>query len=240
VQPADVWIGNPDLTASEIVAWVQEAQMAVASAYDWSTLATGVVSTLPPPIGSDNHIRVTIGNDVSRIIPNSVLIDNRPVYGPLTSAEWLNASTGATRFPKPAYTLQHGSILFTGATAGAQLVYGYIQECIDFANDQQETVLGAGVPEFVRMFENCILYAALAAYRDSKGLPAGTAAAQAMATLADARGRDQPVGALTLVQRRHHHRHGGISITGPITTGLDHALLDDLQPDDDPISDDLP
>jgi hypothetical protein len=110
----------------------------------------------------------------------------------------------------------------------------------DFVSDPDETALGAGVPELVRMFETVILYSALAAYRDSKGLPAGTASAQAMAALADARGRDQPVGALTMLKRRHHHHRGGISITGPITAGLDHALLDDLEPDDDPLSDDLP
>jgi hypothetical protein len=133
-----------------------------------------------------------------------------------------------------------GKLLVTPGGSGGVLSYSYVTAVPDYASDPDETVLGAGVPEFVRMFEGCILWAALAAYRDSKGLPAQTAAAQAAAAIADARTRDLPIGALTLVKRRHHHHHGGINIAGnaPITD-YEHALLDDFAPDDDPISDDF-
>jgi hypothetical protein len=87
------------------------------------------------------------------------------------------------------------------------LAYGYIVACPDYADDLEETALGAGVPELVKMFESCIQYSALAAYRDSKGLPAATAGAQAAAALADAKSRDQPIGALS-VSRHTRRRHG--------------------------------
>jgi hypothetical protein len=242
VQPADTWMGNPDLTASEVVAWVQEAQQVVAAAHDWSTLTSGVVTTLPEP-NTDTYpwISVTLPPDsLSRIVPDSVLLDNRRIAGPLTTAEWINVAAGTMRRTAlPAYSVHQGKLVFIGAHAGQQLVYAYIAAVPDYASDPQETALGAGVPEFVRMFESCILWSALAAYRDSKGLPAGTAAAQAAASIADARTRDLPIGAQTLVRRHRHHGHGGLVVAGPVTAGLEHALLDDLEPDDDPLSSDF-
>lgn len=232
VSPADTWAGNPDLTASEIVAWVQEAQQAVATAYDWSTLVGGVAQS----VTGTSPATYALPAGLARIIPDSMRLDGCHVRGALTTAEWDLLLAGLAR--GPAYTLRAGKLLLAHG-GGGLLEYSYVGAVPDFVSDPDETALGGGVPELVRMFESCILYGALAAYRDSKGLPAGTAASQAMAALADARGRDQPVGALTLAKRHHHHRHGGISIIGPVTAGLDHALLDDLEPDDDPLSDDF-
>jgi hypothetical protein len=48
--------------------------------------------------------------------------------------------------------------------------------------------------------ERCILYSAMALYRDAKGLPAGSATAQAMGCIAEAKGRDQPIGAMSLAR----------------------------------------
>lgn len=235
VQPASVWIGNPDVTASEIVAWVQEAQSAVSTAYDWSTLATNFVTSLSS--GSNLSRSVSLPDDLARIIPDSVTLDNRKLWGPLTAAEWDQIAIGAGS-ARPAFSLLTGKLWLTGAGSGGALCVGYVAAVPDYANDSDETYLGRDQPELVRMFETVILYSALAAYRDSKGLPAGTAAAQAMAALADARTRDQPVGALTLA-RRHRHHHGGLIVTMPGGGDLTHALLDDLAPDDDPLSDDL-
>ena len=232
VQPADVWIGNPDLTASEVVAWVQEAQQAVAAAHNWSSIIVGTDTTIIAPV--QPAARVPIPDNVARIIPNTVRLNDRMVRGPLALAEWFEAPGVGL----PAWTLSQQYMHIQGANVGDRLRYGLITAVSDYASDPDETALGAGVPEFVRMFETCILWSALAAYRDSKGLPAGTAASQAAAAIADARTRDLPIGAMTLTQRRRRHDHGGPMLTGNAPIDYAHALLDDLKPDDDPISDD--
>jgi len=235
VQPADSWLGNPDLTASEIVAWVQEAQQAVAAAHEWSTITSGFAQALTTMV---DPASVTLPTGLARVISDSVYLDNRHVRGAFNQAEWDALLRGMKRL-WPAYTQRGGKMLITPGANGGTLSFSYIVGVPDYSADPEETALGAGVPEFVVMFEGCILYAALAAYRDSKGLPAGTAAAQAAAAINDAKARDLPVGAMTVTRHHRHHGHGGISITGPITAGLEHALLDDLEPDDDPLSSDF-
>jgi hypothetical protein len=241
VQPADTWIGDPDLTASEIVAWVQEAQQQVAAAHDWSSITASVAQTLP---GGTDPATVALPAGLARIIPDSVHLDHRHVRGALNAAEWDGLRSGIHAL-RPAYTLRGGKLLLTPGSAGGLLSYSYVMAVPDYQADPDETVLGAGVPEFVVMFEGCILYAALAAYRDSKGLPAGTAAATAAGAISDAKARDLPIGAMSMVQRRRRHLDSGIVITGVGTGGggtadLSHAILDDFEPDDDPLSDDLP
>jgi hypothetical protein len=204
VQPADTWIGNPDLTASEIVAWVQEAQQAVASAYDWATLTKSLEVAVAAGSGV---VAVPLPTDVAQLVPDSVYLGQIPVTGPLTQPEWQDL----LRWPSatfPAFTLAGGQLQLSGAGLFGPLAYRYVAAVPDYTADPQETALGAGVPELVRLFESCVLYAALAAYRDAKGLPAGTAAAQASALIADAKGRDQPVGALSLSRHYRWRRHG--------------------------------
>lgn len=203
VQPADSWSGNPDLTAAEIVAWVQEAQQAVAAAYDWSTLTKSLEVSVS---ASSGVVAVPFPSDLARLVPDSVYLGQIPVAGPLTQPEWQNLLRLQPAATLPAWTLAAGAIQLSGAGLFGPLAYRYVTAVPDYAGDLDGTGLGAGVPEFVRLFESCILYAALAAYRDAKGLPAGTAAAQAAASIADAKARDQPVGALSM--SRHRRRHG--------------------------------
>jgi hypothetical protein len=233
VQPADVWIGNPDLTASEVVAWVQEAQDVVAAAHDWSSITSGVAQILPA--GTD-PASVPLPASLSRIVPDSVRLDNRHIRGPLAAAEW-DLITSGVRTRGPVFTLRGGHLMLAHVSGGGMLAYSYVTAVPEYASDPSETALGAGVPEFVKMFEGCILWAALAAYRDSKGLPAQTAAAQAAASIADARTRDLPIGAQTLVRRRPAPSWPAFAVGaggGIVDADLEHALLDDFAPDEAP------
>jgi hypothetical protein len=213
---------------------VQEAQQVVAAAHDWSSISDANVQTLTS--GADPRF-VPLPSALSRIIPNSMTLDNRAVWGPLPTAEWSLAVKGQPRAHRPFFTTLGGQIGLAGAASGGELIYGYIAGVPDYDADPDETVLGAGVPEFVRMFESCILWSALAAYRDSKGLPAQTAAAQAAASIADARARDMPIGALTLVKRRLPASWPALATGsggGIVDADLEHALLDDFAPDEAP------
>jgi hypothetical protein len=193
------WIGNPELTASEIVAWVQEAQQQVAASYDWATLTGSATVTLASTGGV---MAVPLAADVARIVPDTMyLAQSIWVRGPLTHAEWQEL-TRIPGTPGPAFTLAQGKIQLAAGGFAGPLAYRYITAVPDYTTDGGETALGGGQAELVRLMERCVLYSAIALYRDAKGLPSSSATAQAMGCLAEAKTRDQPIGPMTLVRRR--------------------------------------
>jgi hypothetical protein len=178
VAPADVWIGNPDLTALEIVAWVQEAQQAVATALRlehahraqrgcplrqvpawWRCRCRPMWRASSPTACCSTRPRVLPGRSRTGMAASAC---GGPRGGQARPSRWHTDPTGVRRAVQPA------------------ALATYVIRCPDYATTRGDRARGRRARARA-LFESCIQYSALAAYRDSKGLPAATAGAQAAA-----------------------------------------------------------
>lgn len=195
VQPSDVWAGNPDVTAAEIVAWANQAQRMVADATDWGALHREAVWTqgrsgASPeepgksgiPTGMPEEQMFSLPADLGRLLSDTVQCGGQLVPGPASPAAWARPGAG------PLWALRGGKLLTMRLPNDGLLQARYLALAPDLVADGQETPLD----------ERSVVLGAVMLWRDAKGLPQGSAAPQYLSALQAARSADRPVGALSL------------------------------------------
>lgn len=199
VQPASTWAGNTDVSAVEIMVWVNEAQRRVADEADWQTLLRDGFGDLVPVDGYADEVALRLPDDCDHVIPDSVWMTRlrRKVRGPLTLAEWEFRRSAVVSAIDPVFTVSDGTLLVraTSGTSVSDLVtLRYAALVPDLTADGQASALGVKL-------ERLILLCAVVLYRDAKGLPVGTSSQQYLSALQLAKARDQPVGVMTMGRR---------------------------------------
>lgn len=236
VAPAASYAGNTDVTAAEMVAWVNEAQARVADELDWQALVRDGAADLGTAGSLDAEWTFPLPPAVRRLVPDSLWLrsENRKVEGPLTIAEWERRRRQAAASPIPVFTVAGDALLVRTASAGAAaddglvmldgvlqldaglvssnlLTLRYVAAVPDYVADAQVSALGADL-------ERCILLCAVWLYRDAKGLSASSALAQYGAALSLAKARDMPLGGMGLSR-------GGRSGRGVAGTGRNSTFI---------------
>lgn len=179
VAPAGVWAGNPDVTAAEVVAWVNQAQRMVADATDWSALHREALWTPEP--GKEERM-FPLPADFGRLLPDTVRCGGQFVPGPANPAAWARPGAG------PLWALRSGKLLTLCLPNDGLLQARYLALVPDLVADGQETPLDA----------RAVTLGAVMLWRDAKGLPQGSAPPQYLSALQAAKAADRPVGALSL------------------------------------------
>lgn len=201
VPPADVWTGNTDETAREIVEFVGEALRTVAEAHDWEALNR----THEAEITSDTLQTVALPADCERILPETVWIDGdaMPVKGPLTEPEFEALRQDVATSTTPVFRLSGGAMELLGPPApGGALSFRYVSSQPVVAADATRREAWLADSDTTVLNERLITLAAIVLWRDAKGLPAPVAMAQYAGALARAKAADRPIGVLDLAGRR--------------------------------------
>lgn len=222
VKPPSSWINNPDLTALEILTWVRDAQVRLASEHRWQQQireAAVVLPALTEPTLAMGSGRIVPGSmwtgtgQVASLDPDSTTapistdyltgwVPRWRVEGPLEPSTWEAVRRGEMVTTWPVWTLQGNKVHLLGTTSGDVLVYRYSMSPTAFAADTDTAALGV---DFERAIELCATWL----YRDAKGLPAQSAQGQYLEALAKLKADDLPVDAMQMGTRRRRGQGEG-------------------------------
>jgi hypothetical protein len=169
---------------------------------------------------------VTPASPIDRLLPDTAWLDEWPVEGPLSEAEWERRvqSTDAGQIGRsgeadfrPGFTVRDGTIQLVSCPVGKVFSVGTVAAVPDLAADTDISVLTSSTGNLAAGFSRLIALCAVMLYRDAKGLPSASAAAQYLSALAAAKNAAAPIGALSLA-RRHTGRLGGFPVVGEVGT----------------------
>jgi hypothetical protein len=158
-------------------------------------------------------------------LPDTAWLDDWPVEGPLSEAEWERRvqSTDGGQVGRPGevefcpgFTVRDGTIQLVSCPAGKLFSIGMLAAVPDLASDGDVSLLASSSAALQGGFERLIGLCAIMLYRDAKGLPSASAASQYLVALARAKDAAAPVGALSLSRR--HNRSGGFPGIGQTGT----------------------
>ena len=212
IAPFDVWAGNPDPGAAEVVEFVNEAVAMVADAHAWTALRRRVTWAREAERGGGEERHAWPG-DCRRLHADTVGCGSwAGIPGPVGVDEWERAArSGATR---PMWTTEGRWLVARGLPDAYALTARYQALVSPFAADRQT----------VDLPDRPVILGALMLYREAKGLPIGSAPAQYLAALAAARSEDRPLGMLSLGGRREPGEGDFTSRRNPLVLDEDGVL----------------